>query len=157
MPTCVFCHNDLENHHGNLPYPGGSRWLCGTCVTWAVTTRYLQDREAASQAARAEAAEVERKAAELATGVDEYATDAVFSLFNTMMANGEFETLDSILGNYDTSVATIQELIDRLTFTLPAADKLPARAGFFGRARVRITELAPDRVDRLLNGLEGER
>lgn len=72
MAKCCFCRDDIENHIGNLPYPDGStnRWLCGTCVQYAIVTDYLQNRAAIQKAVDAEVREAEKHAEELATGVD---------------------------------------------------------------------------------------
>lgn len=71
MPKCCFCHDDLENHFSNLQYPGGvNRWLCGTCVMWVLTTRYLQDQDDMKRQVDASLAECERHAEELATGIE---------------------------------------------------------------------------------------
>lgn len=67
MTACCFCRDDLENHTGNLQHPGGvDRWLCGTCVQYAITLRHLEDMADCEL----EAADVEAKATELATGIE---------------------------------------------------------------------------------------
>lgn len=71
MPKCCFCRDDLENHCNNLQHPGGvDRWLCGTCITWANTTRYLQEQAELKRQIDASLAECERHAEELATGIE---------------------------------------------------------------------------------------
>ena len=71
MTRCVFCRDDLENHHSNLQHPGGiNRWLCGTCVMYIVTLNYIQQRANAERLAAEEARALEHKAAELATGIE---------------------------------------------------------------------------------------
>lgn len=72
MNRCCFCRDDIENHHGNLPYPDGtnSKWLCGTCVQYAVVTDYLRTRAEIHKAVEAEVREAEKHAEELATGVE---------------------------------------------------------------------------------------
>ena len=63
MAKCCFCRDDIENHTGNLRYPDGSinRWLCGTCVKYAIITDYLQVQAEIRRAAAKEAQEVELK------------------------------------------------------------------------------------------------
>lgn len=72
MTRCCFCGDDLENHTRNIQNPGDGRvWLCGTCVQYATLHRYLEEREECALLVAAEIAETERKAAELATGIEE--------------------------------------------------------------------------------------
>jgi hypothetical protein len=69
---CCFCGDDLENHVGNIQNPGdANKWLCGTCVRYAELHLYLLEKEQRRQAVAAELAETERKATELATGIEE--------------------------------------------------------------------------------------
>lgn len=71
MTKCCFCRDDIENHTGNLPYPDGAtnRWLCGTCVKYAVITEHLRAQADIQRAVTEEVRDIERKAEELATGV----------------------------------------------------------------------------------------
>ena len=72
MDKCCFCRDDIKNHTGNLPYPDGStnRWLCGTCVQYAVITDHLRVQGEIRRAVENEVREAEKHAEELATGIE---------------------------------------------------------------------------------------
>lgn len=67
---CWLCGDDLENYSTCIETPIRGRVLCGCCVAWVLLTDRLNRIAEAREAARLELEETERKAEELATGIE---------------------------------------------------------------------------------------
>ena len=78
----------------------------------------------------------------------------MYGMFDSLFLAGKFEEADKLL-----ATAPLQSFDSKLVFgllalTLQAKDKLPSRPEFVTKARKRLQELVPDRVDALMKGLE---
>jgi len=81
--------------------------------------------------------------------------DVLYDRVDDLLLAGDFGTVDNLLGIIDLDRLDSYLLIGMLSITLAAASKLPSRPEFVEKVRGRLTLLAPDRVGRLLKGLEG--
>jgi len=81
------------------------------------------------------------------------ALDHLYRLVDDILLDSEARCND-LLGSLDETEMGTHLLVGILTVTLPQKDRLPQRSGLVARARSRLAQLAPDRVDRLLAGLE---
>jgi len=82
------------------------------------------------------------------------AIDLLFAQVESMLANGAFPACDAELRKIDLTQLDTTLVVALLTITLAGKDRLPYRVTLLDQARKRLLELAPDRVDRLLAGLE---
>lgn len=84
------------------------------------------------------------------------AVDIVFERLDELFRHEKFEDCDNILQIVDLYKLETNLIIAFLSITLRAADKLPSRGNFVNRARQRFLamELEPDRISKLLRGLE---
>lgn len=83
----------------------------------------------------------------------ESAVDVMFTKVNEYLVSGAFLTCNELLRALDLKRVDTNAIVAALSITLAAADRLPYRKRFLERATLRLGELAPGRVGRLLNGL----
>lgn len=82
------------------------------------------------------------------------AVDILFDHIDDLLLAGRFAHCDELLRAVDLARLDTNLIVAVLSITLMAAEHLPYRARFFERARRRLAILAPDRVERLLSGLD---
>lgn len=90
---------------------------------------------------------------QVAAGNDDW-IDELFERVDGWHSAGEFARTDAYLRALDVSTLDTYKVVAVLSITLPAKDKLEARGAFVERARKRLLELAPDRIEGLMQGLE---
>jgi hypothetical protein len=81
------------------------------------------------------------------------AVDILFATINELCSSCNFEECDSLLQSLDINRLDTNLIVSVLAITLAAKEKLSTRKEFVSKAKCRLTELCPDRVDRLLDGL----
>lgn len=82
------------------------------------------------------------------------AIDVLFSHVDDMLSEGAFHRCDALLKTIDPKRLDSNLLVAALSATKRAAHQLAERQAFVRRVRARLQELAPDRVERLLSGLD---
>ena len=87
--------------------------------------------------------------------VDE-AMDVVLLHVDDLLTAHDFASCDRVLRDVDVEQLDVSVIIAVLSSTRRAALYLRERPAFVQRARTRLTQLAPDRVDSLLKGLTPE-
>jgi hypothetical protein len=85
-------------------------------------------------------------------GIDD-ALDLICGHFDAVFDAGKFEDCDAELRSVDVTRLEENTLVGFLSFTLPAADKLPSRKDLFDRIEMQLYRLSCDRVKALLSGL----
>ncbi len=81
------------------------------------------------------------------------AIDVLFSHMDSLFLDGNFEDGNAILLLIDTARLNLDLLVAVLSITLSCSDKLPNRKHFFARAEREMKRLAPERVNKILEGL----
>jgi hypothetical protein len=81
------------------------------------------------------------------------ATNILFERMDELLSAGKFQLCDDLLRSIDLQRLDTNLVVAVLSITLVAADHLPYRQRFVERAVQRLEHLAPERVDRLLDGL----
>lgn len=81
------------------------------------------------------------------------AIDVLFAHIDDLLSAGAFERCNAVLKTIDHMRLDTNLLIATLSSTKRAAAYLPARDDFVRRTRARLNELAPERAERLLDGL----
>ncbi len=89
----------------------------------------------------------------MAAGKIEEALGIVFNNCDNLLIAGKFDEINTLLDQVDTDRMNIELMVGLLAATLPAKDKLSARKHYYEKVKVRLTELVPDRVDRIMKGL----
>ena len=90
----------------------------------------------------------------VAAGDIDAAMDLVFDRIDGHLIEGHFESVDDLLAVVDLGALDTNLVVGFLTATLSAADRLPRRVDFVKRAREALARLAPERVERLIAGLD---
>lgn len=81
--------------------------------------------------------------------------DELLRAFNQLFQASRFARADSLLQHLDLDrLASPDLLVGLLVATLPARDRLPSRPLLVTRIRRRLTASHPERVTRLMKGLE---
>lgn len=84
--------------------------------------------------------------------IDE-AIDILFKNVNEMLCKNEFILCNDLLRTVDLKRLDTNLLVGFLTITLPASTELPFRATLVKRIDEKLRALAPERAERILNGL----
>lgn len=82
------------------------------------------------------------------------AIDVLLSHVDDLLSDGRFEVCDQMLSVTDVDQLDTYLIVGFLSTTRRAAGHLPERRHFVDRCRMRLAVLAPDRIDRLLSGLD---
>jgi hypothetical protein len=80
--------------------------------------------------------------------------DFILEYFDDHFWDGNFENIDLILRDTDVSLHNTTTNLALLGFSNAAKEHLPSRKGLYDRVAERLRITDPDRVDRLLKGLE---
>lgn len=81
------------------------------------------------------------------------ALDILISHVDDLLTDGRFDVCDQMLAETDVDRLDTYLIVAFLSATRRAAGHLPERRNFVDRCRMRLTIIAPDRIDRLLSGL----
>lgn len=87
------------------------------------------------------------------SGAVDQAIDVAFQHVDDLLTAHDFVSCDQALRDVDVEQLDVFLIVALLSATLRAAPDLRERPAFVQRARLRLVQLAPDRVDRLLAGL----
>lgn len=87
------------------------------------------------------------------SGQGDEAVYQVLATLDSILSRSKLELADSILDEVDAGKFGPTLLVAFLSGTVTASNNLPSYGRLFGRVKTRLTELCPDRVDRLLDGL----
>lgn len=90
----------------------------------------------------------------LASGDFNETMDLLFAYIDDLLYKGRFADCDQLLEEVDLQYLNTYLIIGFLSTTRRATSVLKNRKSFVERARVRLTELAPDRIERLMSGLD---
>ena len=82
------------------------------------------------------------------------AIDLLFANVDDLLSEGAFRRCDALLKTIDPKRLDSNLLVAALSATKRAAPLLHERPAFVRRVRTRLQELAPDRLERLLAGLD---
>lgn len=82
------------------------------------------------------------------------AIDLLFANVDDLLSEGAFRRCDALLKTIDPKRLDSNLLVAALSATKRAAPLLHERPAFMRRVRTRLQELAPDRIERLLAGLD---
>lgn len=82
------------------------------------------------------------------------AIDLLFANVDDLLSEGAFRRCDALLKTIDPKRLDSNLLVAALSATKRAAPLLHERQAFVRRVRTRLQELAPDRLERLLAGLD---
>jgi len=85
---------------------------------------------------------------------DEKLIDLLIERFDIALSTGFFSVADELLEELDIDKLNSNLIICILSATRRARGQLPKRQDFVDRARGRLTELYPERVERLMEGLD---
>jgi len=85
---------------------------------------------------------------------NEGAVDVIFDQLDQLLLDGDFLKCDEVLREIDVNLLNAHTIIAILSVTLRASKKLENRVDFVSRARQRLEEITPNRVDVLLLGLK---
>jgi hypothetical protein len=80
--------------------------------------------------------------------------DHIFEHIDEKFQSGNFNEVNEMLKLIKIDNKTSYELIAYLSITLLAKDKLPYRTEFMAKVRERLEVITPDRVEKLMKGLE---
>lgn len=83
------------------------------------------------------------------------ALDVLMEEFDEALLAGQFKEVDTYLKHAIVHRYRPETLVGFLTVTFVWRDQLEERAGFFDRVKVHLTAKFPDRVEKILMGLEG--
>lgn len=81
------------------------------------------------------------------------AIDVLLAHVDDMLSAGAFERCDAFLAALDLTQLDTNLLVTALSVTKRAAAQLAERPPFVLRVHARLQEIAPDRANRLLDGL----
>lgn len=84
---------------------------------------------------------------------DAEALDVMFRHINTLLCEDQFSKCNDLLRAIDLQRLDTHLMIGLLSITLAASSILPFRSQLVSNIESRLRKLAPDRVERLLNGL----
>lgn len=87
------------------------------------------------------------------SGAIDQAIDVALQHVDDLLAARDFASCDQVLRDVDVEQLDVFLIVALLSATQRAAPDLRDHSAFVQRARIRLTQLAPDRVDRLLAGL----
>lgn len=82
------------------------------------------------------------------------ALDILFEEFDEALFAGQFEEVDIYLRHAIVRRYRPETLVGFLTITFDWRDSLKERSGFYDRVKSYLTERYPDRVEKILKGLE---
>ena len=80
--------------------------------------------------------------------------DLIYDRMDTLLGDSQFEQADAVLSAVDLDRLDAFTMVGFLTITGAARDLLPSRSVLYRQIRERLTILHPDRVERILVGLE---
>lgn len=80
--------------------------------------------------------------------------DVMFDNVDNLMSQGRWKELDRILKGLDVSCSSINICVGWLSITFAGRAHLAPMDALIAKVRMRIKELAPDRVEGLMKGLE---
>lgn len=134
------------------------------CVAFASVARYLEEVSRFLVSETAEEPSVTRENVDAPTWLNDVysyvaqgrvdpAVDLLFQHVDDLLSAGQFARCDDLIRTIDLKRFDTNLLVGVLSVTLGAADKLSARASLVEKVAVRLGELAPSRVDRLLSGI----
>jgi len=97
---------------------------------------------------------IERATELAAEGREDRGLDVIFDAIDNALLDGQFSSVDELLAGLDPADLTVTLSIGVLCITLAAVEHLPTREVFCAKLRERLERDEPERVERLLRGLE---
>ncbi len=88
------------------------------------------------------------------SGKHRKALDKLYRALDKLLQGDRLADCDRVLQEVNVEAMNTHLLVGLLTITALDAGRLPSRTDLFSRVRARLVELAPDRYERLLAGLE---
>jgi len=82
------------------------------------------------------------------------ALDRLYRLVDSFFRADDFDGCDRFLANADVDAMGTHLMIGLLTVTAAERERLPNRSVLATRIRSRLEQVAPDRIERLMSGLE---
>jgi hypothetical protein len=87
---------------------------------------------------------------------DDDEIDSIYAKFDALLRDERFAEVGGLLACVDVASLTVVHMLALISITYAARDKLPGRAAFVARARQRIADVDPGRVEGLLAGFDEE-
>lgn len=84
------------------------------------------------------------------------ALSLIYDTIDDLLLARRFGAVDHVLARVDVARLDITLALGLLSITLAARDRLANRPALVERVEVRVRELAPDRIDALMDGLRGD-
>lgn len=85
---------------------------------------------------------------------EESGIELIYTEVDQLLRGEAFSAVDELLNGVEVASYSVVVLLAFISITYAARDRLNEWAGFFTRARARIAELEPERVEELLSGFE---